>query len=134
MLLVLNLPLIPLWVKILRIPYHYLFPLILLFCIIGSYTTNNNQFDIIIMTVFGVIGYVMKKLDYEAAPLVLALVLGPIMENAVRRSLVIADGDVMVFFTRPISAFFLIAGLLILFSPLFLKKRRVSAELRTGEN
>jgi putative tricarboxylic transport membrane protein len=134
MLLVLNLPLIPLWVKILKIPYHYLFPLILLFCIIGSYTTNNNQFDIIIMTVFGVIGYVMKKLDYEAAPLVLALVLGPIMENAVRRSLVISDGDVTVFFTRPISAFFLIAGLLILFSPLFLKKKRVSAELRTGEN
>ena len=63
----------------------------------------------------------------------LALVLGPIMENAVRRSLVISDGDVTVFFTRPISAFFLIAGLLILFSPLFLKKKRVSAELRTGE-
>jgi putative tricarboxylic transport membrane protein len=133
MLLILNLPLIPLWVKILRIPYHYLFPLILLFCIIGSYTTNNNPYDIIIMTIFGVIGYIMKKLDYEAAPLVLALVLGPIMENAVRRSLVISDGDVTVFFTRPISAFFLIAGLLILFSPLFLKKRRVSAELRAGE-
>jgi putative tricarboxylic transport membrane protein len=76
----------------------------------------------------------MKKLDYEAAPLVLALVLGPIMENAVRRSLVISDGDVTVFFTRPISAFFLIAGLLILFSPLFLKKKRISAELRAGEN
>ncbi|MDP1990831.1 MAG: tripartite tricarboxylate transporter permease [Syntrophales bacterium] len=133
MLLILNLPLIPLWVKILKIPYHYLFPLILLFCIIGSYTTNNNPYDIVIMTLFGVIGYVMKKLDYEAAPLVLALVLGPIMENAVRRSLVIADGDVTVFFTRPISAFFLIAGLLILFSPLFLKKKRVSAELRAGE-
>ena len=133
MLLVLNLPLIPLWVKILDIPYHYLFPLILLFCIIGSYTTNNNFYDIIIMTIFGVIGYIMKKLDYEAAPLVLALVLGPIMENAVRRSLVISEGDVTVFFTRPISAFFLIAGLLILFSPLFLNQKRVSAELRTGE-
>lgn len=133
MLLVLNLPLIPLWVKILDIPYHYLFPLILLFCIIGSYTTNNNFYDIIIMTIFGVIGYVMKKLDYEAAPLVLALVLGPIMENAVRRSLVISEGDATVFFTRPISAFFLIAGLFILFSPLLLKRKRVSAELRTGE-
>jgi putative tricarboxylic transport membrane protein len=133
MLLVLNLPLIPLWVKILKIPYHYLFPLILLFCIIGSYTTNNNPYDIVIMIIFGVISYVMKKLDYEAAPLVLALVLGPIMENAVRRSLVISDGDFTVFFTRPISAFFLIAGLLILFSPLVLKKTRVRAELRTGE-
>jgi putative tricarboxylic transport membrane protein len=133
MLLVLNLPLIPLWVKILKIPYHYLFPLILLFCIIGSYTTNNNPYDVVTMIAFGVVGYVMKKLDYEAAPLVLALVLGPIMENAVRRSLVISDGDPTVFFTRPISAFFLITGLLVLFSPLFLKKARVSAELRTGE-
>jgi putative tricarboxylic transport membrane protein len=133
MLLVLNLPLIPLWVKILKIPYHYLFPLILLFCIIGSYTASNNPYDIIIMIIFGVIGYGMKKLDYEAAPLVLALVLGPIMENAVRRSLVISDGDFTVFFTRPISAFFLIAGLLILISPLLLKKTRVSAELRAGE-
>jgi putative tricarboxylic transport membrane protein len=133
MLLVLNLPLIPLWVKILKIPYHYLFPLILLFCVIGAYTVNNNPFDIGIMIIFGVIGYGMKKLDYEAAPLVLALVLGPIMENAVRRSLVISDGDPTVFFTRPISAFFLILGLLILFSPLLLKKKRVSAELRTGD-
>jgi putative tricarboxylic transport membrane protein len=133
MLLVLNLPLIPLWVKILRIPYHYLFPLILLFCVIGAYTVNNNQYDIVIMIVFGIIGYGMKKLDYEAAPLVLALVLGPIMENAVRRSLVIADGDPTVFFTRPISAFFLVAGLFILFSPLFLGKKRVRAELRGSE-
>jgi putative tricarboxylic transport membrane protein len=85
------------------------------------------------MIIFGIIGYVMKKLDYEAAPLVLALVLGPIMENAVRRSLVISDGNPAVFFTRPISAFFLIIGLLILFSPLFLKQKRVSAELRASD-
>jgi len=133
MLLVLNLPLIPLWVKILRIPYHYLFPLILLFCIIGAYTVNNNPYDIIVMIIFGVIGYGMKKLEYEAAPLVLALVLGPIMENALRRSLVIADGDPTVFFTRPISAVFLTLGVLILFSPLFLKKRGVRVELRAGD-
>jgi putative tricarboxylic transport membrane protein len=134
MLLVLNLPLIPLWVKILKIPYHYLFPLILLFCIIGAYTANNNPFDIIIMLLFGIIGYVMKKLEYEAAPLVLALVLGPILENAVRRSLIISDGDPTVFFTRPISALFLIIGLLILFSPLFLKEKRVGAGLRAGDD
>ena len=133
MLLVLNLPLIPLWVKILRIPYHYLFPLILLFCIIGAYTVNNNPYDIIVMIIFGVIGYGMKKLEYEAAPLVLALVLGPIMENALRRSLVIADGDPTVFFTRPISAVFLTLGVPILFSPLFLKKRGVRVELRAGD-
>jgi putative tricarboxylic transport membrane protein len=133
MLLVLNLPLIPLWVKILRIPYHYLFPLILLFCIIGAYTVNNNQYDIIIMILFGVIGYLMKKLNYEAAPLVLALVVGPIMENAIRRSLVISDGNPAVFFTRPISAIFLIVGLLILFSPLVLKQKRVRPELRASD-
>jgi len=132
MLLVLNLPLISVWVKILKVPYHVLFPLILLFCLIGSYVTSNNSYDVIIMTIFGLIGYAMKKVDYEAAPLVLALVLGPMMENALRRSLVISEGDFRVFFTRPISAFFLIAGLMILFSPLFLKKKRLRKELRSG--
>ena len=132
MLLVLNLPLIGLWVKILKVPYHFLFPLILLFCIIGSYVTNNNRYDVIIMTLFGLIGYIMKKVDYEAAPLVLALVLGPMMENALRRSLVLSDGSFQVFLTRPISAFFLISGLLILFSPLFLRKKRLREELRSG--
>jgi putative tricarboxylic transport membrane protein len=132
MLLVLNLPLIGLWVKILKVPYHFLFPLILLFCIIGSYVTSNNRYDVIIMTLFGLIGYIMKKVDYEAAPLVLALVLGPMMENALRRSLVLSDGSFQVFLTRPISAFFLISGLLILFSPLFLRKKRLREELRSG--
>ena len=132
MLLVLNLPLIGLWVKILKVPYHYLFSLIVLFCIIGSYVTNNNPYDVVIMGLFGLIGYAMKKLNYEAAPLVLALVLGPMMENALRRSLVLSEGSIGVFFTRPISAFFLIAGLLILFSPLFLKKRRLREDLRSG--
>ena len=132
MLLVLNLPLIGLWVKILKVPYHFLFPLILLFCVIGSYVTNNNRYDVIIMTTFGLIGYIMKKVDYEAAPLVLALVLGPMMENALRRSLVLSDGSFQGFLKRPISAFFLISGLLILFSPLFLKKKRLREELRSG--
>jgi len=131
MLLILNLPLIGLWVKILKVPYHFLFSLILLFCIIGSYVTNNNPYDVIIMLIFGVVGYGMKKLGYEAAPLVLALVLGPMMENALRRSMVISDGNMAVFLTRPISAAFLIAAGLILFSPLFLKKRRLSDELRS---
>jgi putative tricarboxylic transport membrane protein len=132
MLLVLNLPLIGLWVKILKVPYHFLFSLIVLFCVIGSYVTNNNPYDVVIMGIFGLIGYAMKKLNYEAAPLVLALVLGPIMENALRRSLVLSEGSLRVFVSRPISAFFLIAGLLILFSPLFLGKRRLREDLRTG--
>jgi len=133
MLLALNLPLIGLWVKILKVPYYLLFSLILLFCIIGSYVTNNNPYDVVIMTIFGVIGYAMKKLDYEAAPLVLALVLGPMMENALRRSMVLSEGHIGIFLTRPISAIFLIAGLLILFSPLFLRKKRLRAELRGNE-
>ena len=99
MLLVLNLPLISLWVKILKVPYYLLFTLILLFCIIGSYVTNNNPYNVVIMSIFGAIGYAMKKLDYEAAPLVLALVLGPMMENALRRSMVLSE-DISAFFLR----------------------------------
>ncbi len=133
MLLILNLPLIGLWVKILKIPYHFLFSVILLLCIIGSYTTNNNPYDVIIMVTFGLIGYLMKKFDYEAAPLVLALVLGPMMEKAFQRSLMLSEGGFGIFFTRPISASFLIVALLILFSPLFLKKKRLREDLRTGD-
>jgi len=129
MLLVLNLPLIGLWVKILKVPYHFLFPLIILFCIIGSYVTNNNPYDVIIMVIFGVIGYGIKKLNYEAAPLVLALVLGPMMESALRQSMVISEGNIGVFLSRPISATFLILAALIFFSPLFLKKRTLGEPL-----
>ena len=82
MLLVLNLPLIPMWVSVLKIPYIYLFPFILLFCLIGAYSINNTTMDILIMNIFGVLGYMMKKMKYEGAPLVLALVLGPMFENS----------------------------------------------------
>jgi putative tricarboxylic transport membrane protein len=133
MLLILNLPMVGVWVKILKIPYHFLFSLILLLCIVGSYITNNNPYDVVIMLIFGLIGYLMKKFNYEAAPLVLALVLGPMMETALRRSLVISDGGFAIFFTRPISASFLITALLILLSPLFLKKKVVREDLRAGE-
>ena len=133
MLLVLNLPMIGIWVKILKIPYHFLFSLILLLCIVGSYITNNNPYDVIIMVTFGLVGYLMKKFDYEAAPLVLALVLGPMMETALRRSLVISDGGFAIFFTRPISASFLIVALLVLLSPLVLKKKRLREDLRAAE-
>ncbi len=130
MLLILNLPLIGLWVKILKVPYHFLFSLILLFCIIGSYVTNNNPYDVVIMVIFGLIGYGMKRFDFEAAPLVLALVLGPMMENAFRRSLVLSDGNFGIFFTRPLSAIFILIALIILFSPLFLRKGRLREDLR----
>ena len=119
MLLVLNLPLIPLWVQILRVPYIILYPLILLFCLIGAYSLNNNVGDVIIMGIFGVVGFLMKKFQFEPAPLVLALVLGPMLEDNLRQSLLISGGSFTPFFTRPLSAFFFIVSLAILLVPVF---------------
>jgi putative tricarboxylic transport membrane protein len=124
MLLVLNLPLIGIWVRILKIPYAILFPLIFLFCLIGSYSLNRSAFDIAIMIFFGIIGYLMKKFHYEAAPLVLAFVLGPMLEENLRQSLLISKGDFSIFFTRPISAVFLIVSLILLLSPVWAKKTK----------
>jgi putative tricarboxylic transport membrane protein len=103
MLLVLNLPLIGLWVQILRVPYSILFALIFLFCLIGVYTIGNNTGDMVVMIVFGIIGYLMRKYKYDAPPLVLAFVLCPIMEQSLRRSLLMSDGNPMIFLQRPIS-------------------------------
>jgi len=124
MLLVLNLPLIPLWVRILRIPYSLLFPLVLLFCLIGVYSLNNNSVEIIVMVFFGILGYLMKKFEYEAAPLVFALVLCPILENAFRQSLMMSYGDLTVFFTRPISLVFMLTGILLFVLPVFTSVRK----------
>jgi putative tricarboxylic transport membrane protein len=115
-LLVLNLPLIPIWVRLLKIPYGILFPLILLFCLIGVYTVNNNAYEILIMLIFGVIGYVMRKTGFEPAPLLFAMVIGPIMETALRQSLLASRGNFGVFFHRPISAVLIVAANLILLS------------------
>jgi putative tricarboxylic transport membrane protein len=104
MLLILNLPLIPIWVKILKIPYRILFPLIVLFCLIGAYSINNSVFDVIVMIIFGMVGYLFKKFDYEGAPLLLAFVLGPMFELNFRQSLLLSKGSFLIFFTRPISA------------------------------
>jgi putative tricarboxylic transport membrane protein len=103
MLLALNLPLIGMWVKVLKVPYTILFPLILLFCLIGVYSLNNSVFEIYLMILFGIIGYLMQKLGFEPAPLVLAYVLSPMLETAVRQSLSISGGSFIIFFTRPIS-------------------------------
>lgn len=118
MLLILNLPLIGMWVQVLKVPYKILFPLILLFCLIGVYSVSNAVFDIYIMIVFGIVGYLMKKFDYEGAPLVLAFVLGPLLENNLRKSLIMSQGDFSIFFTRPLSAVSLILALFLLISPL----------------
>ncbi len=129
MLLVLNLPLIPMWVKVLKIPYVYLFPMILLFCLIGAYSINNTTMDILIMNIFGLLGYVMKKVSYEGAPLVLALVLGPMFENSLRLSLVISHGSFLIFLTRPLALVFVIAAVLVIVSPyLFFKRPEIAAD------
>lgn len=126
LLLVLNLPLIPLWVRVLRVPYRILFPLIILFCIIGVYSVNSSTFDILLMVIFGVLGYVLKRLHYEMAPLVLAFILGPMAENALRQSLIISQGSPMVFFSRPVPLVALLIAFFLMISPLlpFLRKRR----------
>ena len=125
-LLALNLPLIPLWVRLLKIPYGILFPLILLFCLIGVYTVNNNAFEVLIMLIFGAVGYLMRKAGFEPAPLVFAMVIGPIMEMALRQSLLQSRGTFAIFFTRPISAVALGFACLLLLTTLLphFKKRR----------
>jgi TctA family transporter len=104
MLLVINLPLIGLWVRLLSVPYRLLYPAILLFCVIGIYSTNSNTAQLVLCVVFAVFGYVMLRFGCEPAPLVLGFILGPLMEENLRRSLVISRGDPMVFLERPISA------------------------------
>ena len=130
MLLVLNVPLIGLWVQVLKVPYRILFPLILLFCLIGAYSVGNSVFDIYVMLAFGVIGWAMKKLEYEPAPMVLAFVLGPMLENNLRKSLILSQGEFGIFVTRPISAACLLLALALLLSPLIpslARKREVVA-------
>jgi putative tricarboxylic transport membrane protein len=119
MLLILNLPLIPLWVRLLRVPYYILFPLIFLFCIVGIYSVNNNHMDIVVMGIFGVVGYLMRKFEYEPAPLVLAFVLGERLESAVRQTLIYSRGNLSIFIQRPVAAAFLIVALILILSPFF---------------
>jgi putative tricarboxylic transport membrane protein len=133
MLLVLNLPLIRLWVKILRVPYPILFPLILLFCLIGAYSLNHSITELLIMIFFGFIGYLFKKFKYEAAPLILALVLGPMLEAALRRSLLLSAGDPLIFITRPISAVLMLISFFLLVFPLVPRLGKKRAVLPQGE-
>jgi putative tricarboxylic transport membrane protein len=125
MLLILNLPLIGLWVKVLRVPYKILFPIILLFCVIGAYGINNSTFDIYTMIVFGVLGYLMRKYEFEGAPMVLAFFLGPMFETSFKLSLLMSDGSFSIFFTRPISAGgMIITFLLLVISAIPIIRRR----------
>ena len=121
MLLVLNMPLVPLFAQILRLPVYVLYPVIFGISIVGVYSTSSSLFDTWMLVVFGLLGYIMRKLDYPSAPLILGLVLGDSMERALRQSLMMSQGDLSILVSRPISATMLFLTALILFSPLFKK-------------
>src|SRR5215470_4307950 len=126
MLIVINLPMVGMWVKLLQVPYRFLFPAILIFCSIGVYSLNNAPFDCVITAVFGLIGYWLVKHEFEPAPMLLGFVLGPLMEENLRRAMLIARGDPTTFFTRPISGALLgIAVVLLIFAmlPMIARKR-----------
>jgi putative tricarboxylic transport membrane protein len=114
MLIVINLPLIGFWVRLLRVPYRMLFPAILIFCCIGVYSLNNSPTDVIMTAAFGLVGYWLLKHDFEPAPMLLGFVLGPLMEENLRRAILIARGDPLTFFTRPISGGLLAVAILLL--------------------
>src|SRR5512135_1239152 len=129
MLLILNLPLIPLWVQVLKVPYRILFPLILLFCIVGSYSLNNSTFDVMVMMIFGLLGYLFKKFEFEAAPLILAFVLGPMFETNLRQSLLLSKGSFLIFVSRPISAVFIGVSFILLVTALLPNFKKAKEEM-----
>jgi putative tricarboxylic transport membrane protein len=134
MLLILNLPLIGIWVQLLRVPYAFLAPLIMVLTLVGVYSVNNNVFDIWVMLAMGVFGYVARKLKFDLGPLLLAFVLGPIMERSLRQALLMSNGKAEVFFTRPISgALMAIAILFVLYNlrAAWKKKREAGAGAST---
>jgi len=130
--LIMNLPMVPLFAYSLRLPYKYLYPAILLVCIIGSYSLNTQVFDVLVMLIFGAIGYFMKKFDIPGAPLVIALVLGPMLENALYQALSLARGDITTFITRPISAVLLgisvVMAIAVAFKTIRMKRAMIDEE------
>jgi TctA family transporter len=126
MLVILNLPMIGIWIKLLTVPYRMLYPAILLFCCIGVYSINNSSFDVYLTVIFGVLGYFCTKLECEPAPLILGFILGPMMEENLRRAMLLSRGDPSTFVTKPISATLLaisVLMLLVVLSPVLRKKR-----------
>jgi len=134
MLLVLNMPLIGMWVQVLKLPYRVMFPLILMFCVVGVFASGSAVFDVFVMVVFGVLGYLMRKFSYEPAPLVLAFVLGPMLENNLRKALIVSQGDFAVFIERPISAVCLGLAVAALAAPLLPALARRRARLATNQS
>jgi len=134
MLLLLNLPLIWVWIQFLRIPYWILFPLIFLLCAIGSYTSNSRVFDVWVMIGFGVLGFLFRKLKYELGPFILAMILGPMFEQALRQSLIISKQNPMIFLTRPISASLLAAALVLAVSFGLSRRKKAAAISLEGKS
>jgi putative tricarboxylic transport membrane protein len=139
MLLALNLPLVGVFVTVLRIPYAYLYPLIIMFCVIGVYEVNNSVVDVWIMLIMGVLGYWLRKFNFDPAPLVLGLVISPILEQSLRQSLIMSNGDYLIFFQRPIALGLLaVAAFLLVLAALTLIRQRADwrtklAEAEAGE-
>ena len=131
-LLILNLPLVGIWVKILKIPYGLLFGVILAFMIVGAYSVSNSTFDVLVMALFGVIGYLLRKMDFPLAPVVLTLILGPLMERSLRQSLEMSQGDLRIFLESPIAVVLLALAGLTLIAPAF-KFFRKKKEVLSGE-
>jgi TctA family transporter len=111
---VLNLPLIGMWIKLLTVPYRFLYPSILVFMAVGVFSLSNNPWDVLVMAVFGLLGYICMKLECEPAPMILGFILGPLMEENLRRAMLLSRGDPTVFITKPISAGFIIASVILL--------------------
>ena len=114
MLVILNLPLIGIWIKLLTVPYRYLYPSILVFMAVGVFSLSNNPFDLVVMAAFGLLGYVCTKLECEPAPMILGFILGPLMEENLRRAMLLSRGDPTVFVTKPISLGFILAAVILL--------------------
>ena len=119
MLLALNLPLIGLWVRLLKVPYHYLAVVVVIICGIGAYSVNNSVWDVGSMVFFGVAGYLMRKGGFPAAPLILAMILGPMLERSLQQSLIMSGGDPFIFVGKPVSAAFIIVALFLMMTPIF---------------
>jgi putative tricarboxylic transport membrane protein len=124
-LLLLNLPLVGLWVQFLRIPYRVMFPVVLLLCVVGTYSANKNVFDLWVMLGFGVAGYVLRKLEYDLAPFVIAFVLAPLLEQSLRQSLVMSSDGAMILIKRPVTGLLLAASVVLTF---LMFRRRTKTE------
>jgi len=136
MLLALNLPLVGLFVTVLRIPYAYLYPLIIVFCIVGVYEVSHSIVDVWIMLIMGVLGYALRKFAFDPAPLVLGLVIAPLLEQSLRQSLIMSNGNYLIFFSRPISlGLLIVCGILLGLSALAfaLKRKDWRAKLAEAE-